>query len=177
MPRKSPVQLDREIAEALSRPSGEMERQPFYGLRIVPSERAGYVPGKYVVQYKDRNGMWFDIGDPKSKDRADAVLKVEKHRVVTKKRAHATMKDATTRYAVVPSQGRYGSGERVRAARVFGDRTEALKAAAKMTREFQAGMKPYGGSSGGYRAVETDARTSRDARWLGHELDRMPSLR
>jgi len=44
----------------------------YYGVRIVASERAGYTPGKYVVQYKDKNGMWFDIGDPKTKAEAQA---------------------------------------------------------------------------------------------------------
>lgn len=45
----------------------------YYGIRIVPSERAGYTPGKFVVQYKSADGMWFDIGDPKSK--ADAAAR------------------------------------------------------------------------------------------------------
>ena len=67
----------------------KLQQQPFYGLRIVASERAGYTPGKHVVQYKDGNGMWFDIGDPKSKAGAEAALKMEKHRVVGSKRSRA----------------------------------------------------------------------------------------
>ena len=88
MPKTS-AQLDRDIAEALSR-SGE---QPFYGLRIVPSERTGYAPGKYVLQYKDRNGMWFDIGNPKSKAEAEAAQKRESKRLIRNPgRSHATMR-------------------------------------------------------------------------------------
>lgn len=44
--------------------------------RMVPSEQAGYGPGKHVVQYYDREKkVWFDVGDPKSKTEAQALLK------------------------------------------------------------------------------------------------------
>lgn len=62
------------------------DEQHFYGLRIVGSEESGYSPGLYVLQYKDKNGMWFDIGDPKTKARAEAAKKAESHRLVTSKR-------------------------------------------------------------------------------------------
>lgn len=78
--KKSDAQLNREIAKSLG-----PALQPIYGVRLVPSERAGYKPGKYVVQYKDGNGMWFDIGDPKSKPAADAVARVEALRIVRKR--------------------------------------------------------------------------------------------
>jgi len=46
-----------------------------------------------------------------------------------------------------------------------------------MTREFQAEMRRYGGTSGGFRVVETDAATRRNAVWeWGHDLDREPSV-
>jgi hypothetical protein len=100
--KKTSAQLDREIAEALSRSSAE---QPFSGLRnlrIVPSERTGYAPGKYVLQYKDKNGMWFDIGDPKSKREAEAARKRESTRIVrTPRRSHAKKRAAKPRVAHV----------------------------------------------------------------------------
>lgn len=105
MPKTS-AQLDREIADALTR-SGE---QPFYGLRIVPSERTGYAPGKHVLQYKDANGMWFDIGNPKSKNEAKAALKRESKRLVHPSssslgrgrltRSHATKKSTARDWTV-----------------------------------------------------------------------------
>ena len=42
--------------------------------RVVPSEQAGYGPGKFVAQYyDDEKQVWFDIGDPKSKEEAQAA--------------------------------------------------------------------------------------------------------
>jgi len=61
------TKLDRDIAE-------------YAALRIVPSERAGYAPGKWVLQYLSGNGMWFDIGDPKTKREAEAAQKRETER-------------------------------------------------------------------------------------------------
>lgn len=78
-------------------------------------------------------------------------------------------------YAVVPSHGRYGSGDRVTALSVHGERAEAIRRAARATRQFQDAMRRHGGTSGGYRVVETDYSTIDDASWLGHELDRKPS--
>ena len=81
--KKTPAQLQREIDEVLAKPvTGSHAQQPLFGLRIVPSERAGYSPGKHVLQYKDRNGMWFDIGDPKSKESVEAALRMESRRLV-----------------------------------------------------------------------------------------------
>jgi hypothetical protein len=43
--------------------------------RRVPSERAGYGPGQWVVQYKDTViGRWFDVGDPLSEEDAQRRL-------------------------------------------------------------------------------------------------------
>lgn len=78
-----------------------------------------------------------------------------------------------SRYAVVPSQGCYGSGEWVYAASLHADLRTAVARAAAATRSYRAAMARYGGSSGGYRVVETEARTRRDAVWLGHDLDRV----
>lgn len=44
--------------------------------RMVPSEKAGYAPGKHVVQYHDPViGRWFDVGDPLTEDAARARLR------------------------------------------------------------------------------------------------------
>ena len=60
-----------------------MKQHPrFFAVRVVPSARAGYTPGQFVVQYKDANGMWFDIGDPKSKEGANAALKIAAQLVI-----------------------------------------------------------------------------------------------
>ncbi len=83
---------------------------------------------------------------------------------------------SATRYAVVPSHGRYGSGDPVRALSVHDDLRVALKRAAAATRSFQDVMRHYGGTSGGYRVIATEA-TPHDAVWLGCDLDRIPSVR
>lgn len=44
--------------------------------RKVPSEQAGYAPGRWVVQYYDATiGRWFDVGDPL--DEADATARLK----------------------------------------------------------------------------------------------------
>lgn len=44
--------------------------------RKVPSEQAGYGPGRWVVQYYDSAvGRWFDVGDPL--DEADAIARLK----------------------------------------------------------------------------------------------------
>lgn len=44
--------------------------------RKVPSDQAGYGPGRWVVQYHDPDvGRWFDVGDPLDEDAATARLK------------------------------------------------------------------------------------------------------
>jgi hypothetical protein len=79
------------------------------------------------------------------------------------------------RYAIVPSRGCYGSGERVRAVRVCRALDTAIQSAARLTASYRRSMARHGGSSGGYRVVETEARTSATASWYGHVLDRKPS--
>lgn len=80
------------------------------------------------------------------------------------------------RYAIVPGPGMYGSGSRVRALRVCGDLDTAARLATQWTRGLREIMSHYGGTSGRYRVIETDARDRRDACWLGHDLDRIPEV-
>jgi hypothetical protein len=82
-----------------------------------------------------------------------------------------------SRYAVVPSQGCYGSGDRVSAEQVCDTRAAALTLAARLTVRYRARMRRHGGSSGGYRVVETEAGSAAETSWLGHALDRTPSVR
>jgi hypothetical protein len=79
-----------------------------------------------------------------------------------------------TRYAVIAGPGMHGGGEQVRAYYTTTDRDRALKYAAKATREFQRGMRPYGGSSGGYRVIKCsgDARKG-DSVGIANWVDRM----
>ncbi len=79
------------------------------------------------------------------------------------------------RYAIVPSQGRYSSGNIVYATQVCRDFEKAKKLARQWTKEYQASMRKHGGTSGGYRVVVTTATNKRSAKWLGHELDRIPT--
>lgn len=79
------------------------------------------------------------------------------------------------RYAVVETAGMHGSGESVRAISVHRSLVVARRIAQAVTSEYRRGMAPYGGSSGGYRVVETDAGNRTQTSWLGHELDRTPS--
>ena len=78
------------------------------------------------------------------------------------------------RYAVVRSHGCYSEGETVYAARVCGSLRLAEKYAAYRTRQYQADMRPHGGSSGGYRVVEVTARSRAGLVWRGWELDATP---
>lgn len=80
------------------------------------------------------------------------------------------------RYAIVMSRGRYGSGEKVYASRVCGDLTTARRLAVRWTRHHQAEMARYGGTSGGFRVVETEAQTRREAVWVGHDLNDTPDV-
>ena len=72
-------------------------------------------------------------------------------------------------YAIVPTQGMYQSGDTVRIARTSGNLETARKTAKKLTAEYQAGMKKYGGSSGGYRVI---AWGTTDRTISGYSLDR-----
>ena len=80
------------------------------------------------------------------------------------------MGTATT-FAVVPTQGTYGSGDSVRVARISRSLEAARKAAKRLTKEYQAGLSRFGGSSGGYRVIAWDqaGRTI-----SGYSLDRTP---
>ena len=73
------------------------------------------------------------------------------------------------RYAVVPTQGMYQSGDSVRVARTSNDLAAARKIACKLSDEYQRGMRPYGGSSGGYRVI---AWGTTDRTISGYSLDR-----
>jgi len=78
---------------------------------------------------------------------------------------------STTTYAVVPTQGTYASGDNVRVARICNSLQDARTTAKRLTKAYQAGMKPYGGSSGGYRVIEWV-----QSGWTisGYWLDRTP---
>lgn len=72
------------------------------------------------------------------------------------------------RYAVVLSQGCYGSGETVQAISVHASLADARRAATAATARYKRAMARHGGTSGGYRVVETSVA---DPSWLGRELD------
>jgi hypothetical protein len=57
-------------------------------------------------------------------------------------------------FAVVPTQGMYGSGDSVQVAQVCDSLQDARKAAKKLTAEYQSSMRRFGGSGGGYRVIE-----------------------
>jgi hypothetical protein len=65
----------------------------------------------------------------------------------------------------------YGSGNNVRVARISNSLQTARKVAKTLTASYQAGMRPYGGSSGGYRVIAWD-QTGRTI--SGYWLDRTP---
>lgn len=45
--------------------------------RMVPSDKAGYGPGLFVVQYFDQEArVWFDVGDPLTETEALERLRV-----------------------------------------------------------------------------------------------------
>ena len=73
------------------------------------------------------------------------------------------------KYAVVPTQGMYQSGDSVRVARTSNDLTTARKIARKLSDDYQRGMRSYGGSSGGYRVIVWG---STDRTISGYSLDR-----
>lgn len=79
----------------------------------------------------------------------------------------------TYAYAVVPSQGRYGSGTTVLVYRRSNSLEAARRAAEKASREFQGAMARHGGTSGGYRVVRWDRG---DDRIEGYALDRCPTV-
>ena len=78
------------------------------------------------------------------------------------------------KYAVIPTQGMYQSGDTVHVARTSGSLETARKIARKLTAEYQAGMQRYGGSSGGYRVISWG---SADRTISGYALDRTPDAK
>lgn len=80
----------------------------------------------------------------------------------------------TYAFAIVPTQGRYSSGDNVRVARLSNDLDSARKIARKLSGEYQRGMRPYGGSSGGYRVIAWDQS---DRTISGYWLDRTPDAK
>ena len=76
----------------------------------------------------------------------------------------------TYAYAIVPSPGRYGSGEQVRPVRRGDDLAALQTAAERMTRTHQQAMRKHGGTSGGYRVVTWGSYPS----VTGWVLDRSP---
>jgi len=80
------------------------------------------------------------------------------------------------RYAIVPSHGCYSSESRVRPLRVMNDPERAKRLANRWTVEHRREMAKHGGTSGGFRVVETTARTRRNVSWRGHELDHEPTV-
>ena len=84
----------------------------------------------------------------------------------------ATKTAKTCAYAVVPTQGMYDSGSTVHVAYRTNDLERARARAAKLGREYRAGMARFGGSSGGYRVIRWD---SADTTISGYSLDRTPT--
>ena len=80
----------------------------------------------------------------------------------------------TYAFAIVPTQGRYSSGNSVRVTQLSNDLDAARKIAKLFSASYQSGMRPYGGSSGGYRVI---AWGSSDRTISGYSLDRTPDAR
>ena len=78
------------------------------------------------------------------------------------------------KYAVIPTQGMYQSGDTVHVARTSGSLETARKIARKLTAEYQAGMQRYGGSSGGYRVIVWGQNNRTIS---GHWADRTPDAK
>ena len=85
-----------------------------------------------------------------------------------------TATSKTYAFAIVPTQGRYSSGDNVRVARLSNNLDAARKIARKLSDEYQRGMRPYGGSSGGYRVIPWG---SAERAISGYWLDRTPDAR
>jgi len=75
------------------------------------------------------------------------------------------------KYAVIPTQGMYQSGDTVQITRTSGSLETARKIAKKLTAEYQAGMQRFGGSSGGYRVIVWGQHNRTIS---GHWADRTP---
>ena len=80
----------------------------------------------------------------------------------------------TYAFAIVPTQGRYSSGDNVRVARLSNDLDAARKIARELTNGYRRSMSCYGGSSGGYRVI---AWGSSDRTISGYSLNRTPDAR
>lgn len=87
--------------------------------------------------------------------------------------ARKLWKDAFA-FAIVPTQGMYGSGDAVRVAETAGDLTAARAIASRLTADYQRMMRPHGGSNGGYRVI---AWGTMDSTIDGYILDRTPDAR
>lgn len=85
-----------------------------------------------------------------------------------------TATSKTYAFAIVPTQGRYSSGEKVLVAQLSNDLATARKNARKLSEEYQRAMQPYGGSSGGYRVIPWG---SADRTISGYALDRTPDAK
>ena len=79
----------------------------------------------------------------------------------------------TYAYAVITTQGTYGSGDSVQAIALTDDLALARAKAKRATVAHRRSMAPYGGTSAGYRVVRWD---SSDRSIQGYDLDRTPSI-
>lgn len=78
------------------------------------------------------------------------------------------------KYAVIPSQGMYGSASRVEAVYRTDDLRRAKARAESLTRSYRDGMRRHGGTSGGYRVIKWGQAGSYIG--LGHNADRIESV-
>ena len=79
-----------------------------------------------------------------------------------------------SKYAVIPSRGCYGSSSTVRSVYGSTNRERVIERAIKLTRAHKQAMAKHGGTSGGYRVVETDelCRAGSVVTEFGHDADR-----
>ncbi len=85
-----------------------------------------------------------------------------------------TATSKTYAFAIVPTQGMYGSGDNVRVARLSNDFDAARKVARELTGAYRRSMSCYGGTSGGYRVISWG---SADRTISGYSLDRTPDAK
>jgi len=80
----------------------------------------------------------------------------------------------TYAFAIVPTQGMYGSGDSVRVARLSNSLDAARKVARELTGSYRRSMSCYGTTSGGYRVI---AWGSAGGTISGYRLDRTPDAK